>query len=184
MKVYTKTGDKGTTMLIGGERVPKNDLRVEAYGSFDELDAYIGLIAALVKESKCVVPNGTSVILDDIRKALFVACAFVACCSTDVSQKLQKPDYEVITRIENAIDLIEDSLPKQFCLLILGNDVLSSHINVARTICRRAERCFYAIDKDVPETEFISKLINRLSDYLYVLLRFVMENNGENEKTM
>lgn len=177
MKVYTKTGDKGTTMLIGGERVPKNDPRVETYGSFDELDAYIGLIAALVRENKCVVPENTAEVLDDIRKALFVACAFVACCSTEVSQKLQKPDYDVVVRLESAIDEIEKTLPKQFSLLILGNDVLSSHINIARTVCRRAERCLYAVD-NVPEGEFISQLINRLSDYLYVLLRFVMDNNN------
>ncbi len=175
MHIYTKTGDKGTTMLIGGERVAKNDSRVEAYGTVDELDAYIGLIDSMLKESAdSKIPNGTIELFGEIRKALFLACAYVACCSVEVGEKMQSPDYDVITHIEKAIDDISETLPKQFSLMILGNNVISSHINVARTICRRAERRIVAIEGEIVRKDFVSQLLNRLSDYLYVLLRVMM----------
>ncbi len=175
MNIYTKTGDKGTTMLIGGQRVPKHDARVEAYGTIDELDAYIGLIEAMLKDDSCGVPAGTIEMMQEIRKSLFVACSFVACCSEEVSGKLAAPDYSIIQNIEKEIDAISATLSEQFCLLILGNDVLSSHINIARTICRRAERCLSAIEGEVAACEFVSQLLNRLSDYLYILVRSRME---------
>ncbi|MBR6491250.1 MAG: ATP:cob(I)alamin adenosyltransferase, partial [Bacteroidales bacterium] len=78
------------------------------------------------------------------------------------------------THIEKAIDDISETLPKQFSLMILGNNVISSHINVARTICRRAERCIVAIEGEIVRRDFVSQLLNRLSDYLYVLLRVMM----------
>ena len=178
MKIYTKTGDDGTTSLIGGVRVLKCDNRVEAYGTIDELDAYIGLIRSFCLsdisigcQSVLKLPADTIELLSEIRKALFVACSFVACCSIDAGKKLKSPDYSIIEKLENAIDNISRTLPKDFAFTILGNDIFSCQINVARTVCRRAERRVVAIEGDVAEQKFIMPLLNRISDYLYVLLR-------------
>ena len=172
MKIYTKTGDKGTTSLIGGTRVKKNDVRVEAYGTLDELDAFVGLVHDTMNDDK---QKHTRDIFKAVRKSLFLCCSYMACESEEIGAKLQKPDDTIIGTLEAEIDKLEEQLPKKFTLLILGDNVLSSYFNVLRTICRRAERSMMYVEGYVPNVDFIHAFINRLSDYFYILTRITMD---------
>ncbi|MDL2240496.1 cob(I)yrinic acid a,c-diamide adenosyltransferase [Bacteroidales bacterium OttesenSCG-928-K03] len=167
MKIYTKSGDKGKTSLIGNERVDKNDERVEAYGTLDELNAYLGLIKTLE------IPNETKEFIEKIQTTIFDVSAYIACSSEEICKKYSPAKIGVIEEMEKEIDNISEKLPKQFQFSIPANNILSAQINICRTICRRAERCIAAVKEDFHEKEFVLTFVNRLSDYLYALyLRF------------
>src|SRR6187200_2232215 len=168
MKIYTKTGDGGTTSLIGGTKVSKAHLRIEAYGTVDELNSYIGLCKDLLQ-----VMQANS-ILQEIQDRLFTIGSALA-CDPEKETKMKIPDLKEddITLLENEIDKMNDSLPAMKSFILPGGHPTVSHVHVARCICRRAERNCVRLQLEKNEVEpIITKYLNRLSDYLFILARY------------
>ena len=163
MKVYTKTGDKGTTSLIGGKRVEKSDIHLEIYGTLDELSSFIGLL-------KCELPDEEDAAnLDKIQKILTTINFVFACPDEETGRRFQF-DVENIKWIENQIDTISSTLPPINDFLIPGTNKTNALANVCRTVCRRAERNIYRMEiLDCQKDAAI--FTNRLSDYFFVLGR-------------
>ena len=166
MKVYTKTGDKGETALIGGQRVPKTHERLEGYGSIDELNAWLGLIADQDIDGK------HKTLLHNIQNQLFVIGAHLACPTQEKAATLPQLGADEISTLEQAIDEMDAKLPKLTKFVLPGGNTVSSYCQIARTVCRRAERNMLRITDFAPP-ESILIYINRLSDYLFVLARSV-----------
>jgi cob(I)alamin adenosyltransferase len=172
MKIYTKTGDSGTTALFGGTRVPKDDIRIESYGTVDELNSYVGLIRD--QEISTHYKN----ILIEIQDRLFTVGAILATPPEKEVKKngelrLQKlgileSDIELL---ENEIDTMEEALPPMTHFVLPGGHPTVSHCHIARCICRRAERLAVHLDHNEPVAVIVIKYLNRLSDYLFVLAR-------------
>lgn len=169
-KIYTKTGDKGTTGLIGGSRVSKSDGHIEACGAMDELNSNIGLIADLLKEEKEIL------FLREIQKDLFVVGAIV---TLDVNKK-NAPKIPLlketkIVQLENKIDEMETTLPAMTHFILPGGHPTVSHIHIARSVCRRAERITIALKDNIYPTlpENVLQYLNRLSDFLFVFARYI-----------
>ena len=172
MKVYTKTGDKGTTALFGGTRVPKDHIRIESYGTVDELNSYIGLI----RDQE--MNQHYKTILIEIQDRLFTVGAILATPPEKEVMKngelrLQKlgiieSDIELL---ENEIDTMEDSLPQMTHFVLPGGHTTVSYCHIARCVCRRAERLAVHLSHDEPVVDIAIKYLNRLSDYLFVLAR-------------
>lgn len=165
-KIYTKTGDKGTTSLIGGTKVPKSHLRIEAYGTIDELNSYIGLCKDLLTD---IVKN----VLPEIQDRLFTIGSSLA-CDPEKEPKMKIPDLHEtdITLLEKEIDGMNEVLPAMKNFILPGGHPTVSHIHIARCVCRRAERLCVRLDREINETESLTiKYLNRLSDYLFVLAR-------------
>jgi len=182
MKIYTKTGDKGNTSLFGGTRVPKYDLRIEAYGTIDELNSYIGL----VRDQK--IDTHSSEILSKIQHELFTIGSMLA---TPPEKKVLKNGKErlTITKIstnsiqllENEIDSMNESLPEMTHFILPGGHTTVSFCHITRCICRRAERiCTQLNDESSIEPQILMYL-NRLSDYLFVLARKLTIDNKAQE---
>ena len=168
MKIYTKTGDKGSTSLIGGTKVLKNHLRIEAYGTVDELNSYVGLCRDLLTN------EDTRSILREAQDRLFTIGSSLACDPARES-KMKIPDLkeEDITILEQEMDRMDDKLPAMKNFILPGGHPSVSHLHIARCICRRAERCCVSLLSQNEEVEpLVLKYLNRLSDYLFVLARF------------
>jgi cob(I)alamin adenosyltransferase len=165
MKIYTLTGDDGTTSLSGGRRVPKHSLRVEAYGSVDELIAWIGLLRDHEENYK------RREFLIYIQSQLMKCAAGLAYDCENINSKKILPDSDVITILEKEIDIIEDTLPELKNFILPGGNKLVSYCHIARCVCRRAEREVLRLNKAEESPEIINKFLNRLSDYLFVLSR-------------
>lgn len=171
MKVYTKTGDQGFTSLIGGTRVPKYHPRIEAYGTVDELNSYIGLI-----RDKCDDNRSQDTLLK-IQKSLFVLESRLA-LEPDETKHTYKCNHlptikvEDINFLETEIDFMSDALPELRHFILPGGHELVSYCHISRTICRRAERTVLFLALDNPVEEVLIKYLNRLSDYLFVLARY------------
>jgi cob(I)alamin adenosyltransferase len=168
LKIYTKTGDKGLTSLIGGTKVPKSHLRIEAYGTVDELNSYIGLCRDLItgRHSKDM--------LQEIQDRLFTIGSSLA-CDPEKEPKMKIPDLEEkdATLLEEEIDKMNETILPMKSFILPGGHVTVSHLHIARCICRRAERCCVRLETEKEEVEpIIIKYLNRLSDYLFVLARF------------
>jgi len=163
MKIYTKTGDKGQTSLLSGKRVDKNHLRIESYGTIDELNSWIGLI-------KDGADEGYDVQLTSIQNELFTIGSQLA---NDPDNKYEIPDlnFESITRLENEIDAMSENLSEMRNFILPGGHTLVSHAHIARCVCRRAERRMVELEKEVEIKPHLIKYINRLSDYLFILSR-------------
>ena len=175
MKVYTKTGDKGTTALFGGARVPKNHIRIEAYGTVDELNSYIGLIRDSVSH------KNLRIILKEIQDRLFTTGAILA---TDPNKKnVKTPDLmdADVTVLENEIDSMEEQLEPLKSFILPGGHPTVSFCHVARCVCRRAERLTVALNHIEPVLPLTIQYLNRLSDYLFVLARFIAKINNADE---
>ena len=172
MKVYTKTGDTGTTALFGGTRVPKHHIRIESYGTVDELNSHIGLIRDQEMDQHC------KDILIEIQDRLFTVGAILATPQEKEVMKngelrLQKlgiieSDIELL---ENEIDSMEDALPQMTHFVLPGGHTTVSYCHVARCVCRRAERLAVHLSHNEAIDEMAIKYLNRLSDYLFVLAR-------------
>lgn len=173
MKIYTKTGDKGTTSLTGGHRIAKDDIRVSAYGDIDELISHIGLLRSEIKEKE------TLSFLRDIQASLMTASAFVA--SIEDPTALSPLTENNITELENKIDILTESLPQQMAFVLASSPRVSSECHVARTVCRRAERTLVSVHDDRESILLILKYLNRLSDYLFALSRYLVHINGDSE---
>lgn len=165
MKIYTKTGDKGTTSLIGGKRVPKYNPRIEAYGTIDELISYIGLLRDQEISAKVKADLLT------IQENLMVCAAVLATDCDDCDIKIPEMKETDIVFLEKEIDAMENELEPMRSFIIPGGHVIVSHCHVARTICRRAERIAIKLSDELTVPEAVVKYINRLSDYLFVLSR-------------
>ena len=167
-KIYTRTGDKGETSLIGGTRVPKYHPRIEAYGTVDELNSYIGLIRDYD------IPQEIRDFLIGIQDRLFTLESQLA---KDPDAKISRPLPEVrdedISQLENAIDEMNTLLPPLHNFILPGGHVAVSHCHVARCVCRRAERICIRLAEIQPVEPINIKYLNRLSDYLFVLARRV-----------
>lgn len=166
MKVYTKKGDKGTTQLIGGARVAKSSLRIESYGTVDELNSYIGLI----RDQEI---NQTSVNqLIEIQDRLFTIGSLLA---SDGSSKMQLPEIQNtdIDFLESSIDEMEKQLKPMKSFILPGGHTTVSYCHIARCVCRRAERAVVNLDQQDDVSPIILVYLNRLSDYLFVLGRLL-----------
>jgi cob(I)alamin adenosyltransferase len=175
MKVYTKTGDKGTTALFGGARVPKNHIRIEAYGTVDELNSYIGLIRDSLDDKQL------RKILKEIQDRLFTTGAILA---TDPSKKnVKTPDLKDtdVSVLENEIDSMEEQLEPLKSFILPGGHPTVSFCHVARCVCRRAERLTVALNQIEPVLPLTIQYLNRLSDYLFVLARFICKLKNAEE---
>ena len=171
MKIYTKKGDKGQTSLLGGARVPKHHIRIEAYGTIDELNAHIGQL----RDS--LVAGGLKDELLTIQNELFTIGSELA---TIPGAKVETPHLQTasVVRLEQGIDKMEDELPELRSFIIPGNHPQVSLCHVARTVCRRAERNIVLLSENEQVPEVIVAYINRLSDALFVMARKLAKDNG------
>lgn len=172
MKIYTKTGDAGTTSLFGGSRVPKHHLRIESYGTVDELNSYIGMIRsyeidAFSKNTLVQIQNHLftvgSILATDPKKAVLK--------SGKERLNIEKINESKIQMLEDEMDRMNGVLPPITHFVLPGGSPLVSHCHIARTVCRRAERRATALNEEDPVDPLVIKYLNRLSDYLFVLAR-------------
>ena len=165
MKIYTKTGDKGLTSLIGGTRVPKHHLRIESYGTVDELNSYIGLI-----RDQDITERDKD-ILKHIQDRLFTIGASLA--ADPEKSKMVIPDLynEDIELLEHEMDIINEQLPPLKHFILPGGNNIISFCHIARCVCRRAERITVHLAEESPVDEKVNIYLNRLSDYLFTLGR-------------
>lgn len=165
MKIYTKTGDSGYTSLIGGTRVAKYDLRIECYGTVDELNSYIGLI----RDQQ--IDQNYREVLKEIQDRLFTIGSSLA--SDPVKSKMKIPDLKDtdISFLENQIDLMNEVLPPLTHFILPGGNTTVSFAHIARCVCRRAERLTVHLKTEDFVDEKVIVYLNRLSDYLFVLAR-------------
>lgn len=182
MKIYTKTGDKGTTSLFGGTRVPKHHIRIESYGTVDELNSHIGL----VKDQK--VGDTTREVLNRVQDRLFTIGSILA---TDPEKEILKSGQkrlniptitdEDIILLENEMDKMNEELPEMTHFILPGGHPSVSICHIARCVCRRAERQSTALYEIEPFSELVLQYLNRLSDYLFVLARKLSKDLHANE---
>ncbi|PJR04386.1 cob(I)yrinic acid a,c-diamide adenosyltransferase [Avrilella dinanensis] len=172
MKVYTKTGDKGTTALFGGTRVPKHHIRIESYGTVDELNSHIGLIrdqdiSSIHKNCLIIIQNK----LFTLGAILATAPEKAVLKSGKERLNIQKISEEDLATLEQQIDLMETELPPMTHFVLPGGHPTVSYCHIARCVCRRAERLATQLHENEPTDEMVLKYLNRLSDYLFVLAR-------------
>ena|SRR5690554_4434238 len=166
MKVYTKTGDRGETSLIGGKRVSKNDLRIDSYGTVDELNSWIGLL-----RDHDEIPEKQFEQLIEIQDRLFTIGSLLATQPDGTKMKLPLLYEGDIEFLENAIDEMNENLPTMKHFVLPGGKKILSHCHVARCVCRRAERLAVGLNDDKEQYLIAMKYLNRLSDFLFVLSR-------------
>jgi len=170
MKVYTRKGDKGTTGLIGGTRVPKYSLRIEAYGTVDELNSYIGLLRGHFLKR----PFKSELI--EIQDRLFTLGSLLAQDPDKKSMKLPTLSQSDVEVLENSIDRMDEKLPPMKSFILPGGNEIVSFCHIARCVCRRAERIVVQLSKETEIDEVIVAYLNRLSDYLFVYSRLLSAN--------
>jgi len=179
MSIYTKTGDKGTTSLINGTRLPKNHIRVEAYGTIDELNAHIALIESMI-EDKTAKKD-----LLEIENKLFVIQTHL---SIDPEKEcfFNVPDIQKINAndLEQHIDRMNKELLPMKSFILLGGDMLVAQCHIARCICRRSERILFSLSNESFVHSEILAYINRLSDYLFILARYMAKLLGIKENVV
>jgi cob(I)alamin adenosyltransferase len=163
MKIYTRTGDAGQTSLFGGARVPKSDPRIEAYGTVDELNSFLGLVRAAWPSSPIDAHLAAA------QADLFEIGAHLASLGTS---RFPGVEPAHISEMESAIDAMESELTPLKTFILPGGSLPAGHLHVARTICRRAERLVVALHDDSAPTRSTIAYLNRLSDYLFVAARF------------
>ena len=173
MKIYTKTGDKGETSVIGGVRLPKHHPRIEAYGTVDELIAWIGMLRA--SDQSCVPAEE----LITIQSVLMSCCTIIA---THPGAKV--PDGIIVedtSALERSIDMMEEKLPPLTSFILPGGCKSAATANIARCVCRRAERAILRLDEAEKTDPGVIKYLNRLSDYLFVMTRCLSYEAGIEE---
>jgi len=177
MKIYTKTGDKGTTSLIGGTRLSKAHVRIDAYGTVDELNSYIGLLGDQPVNEK------RKELLKEIQDRLFTMGSHLA-SESDKSKRIL-PDLleEDIILLEKEMDVIDSQVPKLTAFVLPGGHESVSFGHVARTVCRRAERAVIHLQQGEEVEEIVIRYLNRLSDYLFMLCRIMTHDLGIEEVT-
>jgi cob(I)alamin adenosyltransferase len=175
MNIYTKTGDSGETALFGGTRVPKSDARVAAYGTVDELNAQLGLCAALLDPS---VDETIIEWLHSVQSDLFTVGSHIATPhDSPARETLPQLSESIVTRLEEQIDSLQEELPELTNFILPGGIAAAAHLHIARTTCRRAERGLTEVERSGTALQYL----NRLSDWLFVLARAVNARNGATE---
>ena len=167
MKIYTKTGDHGTTSLFGGKRVSKADLRIDSYGTVDELNSYLGLLRDQEVNQK------RKDVLIEIQDRLFTIGSILATEPGNTKVKIPLLIESDITLLEVEMDRMEEMLPPMRFFVLPGGHASVSFGHVARTVCRRAERLAIALDEQEKINQLVIKYLNRLSDYLFMLCRMM-----------
>ena len=175
--IYTKTGDSGTTSLVGGSRVSKDDVRVEAYGTVDELNSHIGLLAEMFRSQQ----GGYYDELKDVQHNLFTLQTLLATEDAELYARLPQLPMEEVEMLERQIDTISDLLPKLHNFVIAGGNMTGAQCHICRTVCRRAERCVVTLARETHIDDVILQYLNRLSDYLFVLGRRAVVMDGKEE---
>lgn len=177
LKIYTKTGDGGKTSLIGGTKVPKNHIRIESYGTVDELNSWIGLCGDHITD------EASRIMLKEIQDRLFTIGSSLA-CDPDKEPLMKIPDLkqEDIKLLELSIDTMNETLPVMKSFILPGGHVAVSNLHIARCVCRRAERiCVHMQEEQIFIDPLVIQYLNRLSDYLFVLARYIGHLAGASE---
>jgi cob(I)alamin adenosyltransferase len=175
MKIYTKTGDGGTTSLFGGKRVSKANLRIDTYGTVDELNSYMGLVRDQEVNQK------RKEVLVNIQNQLFIIGSILATEPGNTKVKIPSLADDQITFLENQIDAMESELEPMRFFILPGGHPAVSFCHIARTVCRRAERLTIALHQEEAGEPLVIKYLNRLSDYLFVLSRKMTKEIGSEE---
>ena len=185
-KVYTRTGDQGETSLVGGVRIKKSNIRLEAYGTVDELSAHLGMLVSMMERLR--TGDGTSGMgvecdfVIRVQNNLFNVCTHLA---TDQSQTPLYPSAHLadgeITLLEERIDSLMQQLPERQGFVLPGGVPAACQAHICRTVCRRAERRVAALSEEAQIAPEMQQYINRLSDYLFVLAKIINFNEGKSE---
>lgn len=175
MKIYTKTGDKGQTSLIGGTRVPKHHIRIEAYGTVDELNSWIGLL----RDQQ--IKDEYKSLLVEVQDRLFTIGSTLAADPEKSRMTLPELAEADVTVLEKAIDKMNEGLPEMRSFILPGGHTIISYCHIARCVCRRAERNTTHLSETTAVGELVIKYLNRLSDYLFVLARRLSHDLKANE---
>jgi len=178
MKIYTKTGDTGETSLYGGERRSKGALRIESYGTVDELQAALGVVLAEWKGAKDKDIATLIILLEAIQADCFVVCAELARTTTNTLRKDPVLPTERLNALEASIDHYDAELPQLRAFIMQGGSRSGALLHLARAICRRAERCMVRLQEEEEVRPFLLQYMNRLSDLLFVLARYVNHKEG------
>jgi len=176
MKIYTKVGDDGSTSLFGGERVSKSNDRVEAYGSLDELNSFVGVLMEFVQDESILSD------LEIIQNKLFNIGSHLATIDEKYEQYLPALNEDMVNMLEERIDLMSDMLPVMKEFILPGGSKAVAFCHVARTQCRKVERNVVRLSDQDRKLERIIIYLNRLSDYFFVLARFLLHKDGIKEK--
>ncbi len=176
-KVYTLTGDKGTTSLVGGQRVAKDDIRVEAYGTVDELNSHIGQVAHALKGKMPDVEQ----LLFKVQNKLFNLGAYLATEQTDVQSPVYGLQDEDVKAIEAMIDKMDEQLPPMRGFILPGGADAAVLCDVCRTVTRRAERRVVTLSLERPLNPLAQRYLNRLSDFFFILARYINVTNHVEE---
>lgn len=174
IKIYTKTGDLGTTSLIGGTKVPKSHIRIDTYGTVDELNSWIGVVSDYTPDEQI------KAVLKEIQDRLFTVGSSLA-CDPEKEPLMKIPDLKEsdIEFLEQQIDQMNTQLPAMKFFVLPGGHLAISQSHVARCVCRRAERCCVNMqEQDIFVEPLVIKYLNRLSDYLFVLSRYLGHQMG------
>lgn len=174
MKIYTKTGDTGKTSLFGGKRVDKNNIRIEAYGTVDELNSFIAQLLSAMES------NGQEELLLEVQKRLFTIGAILA---SDPDKELPTPDVRDsdIQLLEQAMDAMEASLEPLRTFILPGGSAANSAAHICRTVTRRAERRVITLSQEAAVPAIVVRYLNRLSDYFFMLSRYIAYKEGHGE---
>ncbi|WP_129713864.1 cob(I)yrinic acid a,c-diamide adenosyltransferase [Pedobacter sp. SYP-B3415] len=175
MKIYTKTGDKGETSLIGGTRVLKSHLRIETYGTVDELNSYIGVVSSQTSTA------AVQTVLKEIQDRLFTVGSLLAADPEKSRMKLPDLHEADVTLLEDEIDRMNATLPDLKHFILPGGGGAASFCHVARSVCRRAERLAISLSTESAVDQIVIMYLNRLSDYLFVLARKLCMDAGNEE---
>lgn len=175
MKIYTKTGDTGDTSLFGGERVPKSSLRIDAYGTVDELNAQLGVVRTLKPNAE------VDSLLDQIQNQLFLLGSDLAAPFDVVRTNMKRIQQSEIQILEETIDRMDAQLEPLKSFILPGGSLVSAQLHIARTICRRAERLVDALGRKEKIGKFPLMYLNRLADLLFVAARYVNKLTGTEE---
>lgn len=175
MKVYTKTGDKGLTSLFGGSRVPKDDARINTYGTIDELNSYIGLL----RDQQVNKQHHETLV--EIQDRLFTIGSILATEPGNDKVKVPELSESDVTLLEKEMDKMDEELEPMRAFVLPGGDQAVSFCHIARCVCRRSERLTIALNREEPVPELVIVYLNRLSDYLFVLSRWMSKKLNANE---
>ena len=175
MKVYTKTGDKGQTSLFGGQRVPKHHVRIDAYGTVDELNSYIGL----VRDQE--IDENSKKTLIEIQDRLFTVGSILATEPGNTKVKVPQLVSDDVLFLENEMDKMNENLPEMRSFVLPGGYTAVSYCHITRCVCRRAERLISHLSEKEDVDEIVLQYLNRLSDYLFVLARKIVVDKGVDE---
>lgn len=171
--VYTKTGDEGKTSLVGGTRVPKAHIRLEAYGTIDELNSFVGLLICQIEDEH------TLNTLSFIQNKLFTVGSYLATETESLSPKAASIIHDDdIALLETEMDRIDNELPKIRQFVLPGGSESAARAHICRSVCRRAERCIYRVKEEFPVDTNVLKFVNRLSDFFFLLARCESNKKG------